>query len=74
MEIPSNLREQISTIKDSEISYRMLHNNAVVNDINSNIKFEIPFESLINKYRDVLSNIVITINSSSYTIITAHKI
>lgn len=61
MSIPSNLKEQINDVKDLEISYRMFHNNAILNNQSSNIKIEIPFESLISKYKDILSSIVISV-------------
>ena len=61
MSIPSNLTEQIENVKDLEISYRMLHNNAILNNQVSNIKIEIPFESLITKYKHILSDITISV-------------
>jgi hypothetical protein len=62
MTIPSSITEQVDTVKDLEISYRMLHNFAILNNESSSIKTEIPFESLVNKYRDILSKIVINVN------------
>lgn len=61
MAIPNSITEQIENVKDLEISYRMFHNNACVTDINTGKRIEIPFESLINKYRDILDKITITV-------------
>lgn len=61
MAIPSNLTEQIRNVKDLEISYRMLHNNAYIVDSTSNRTIEIPFESLINKYKNILNDITIKV-------------
>ena len=60
--IPRNLIEQIDNIKDLEISYRMFHNNAIITDSTSDKKIEIPFESLISKYKYILSDIIITVD------------
>lgn len=62
MDIPSNLLEQISDVKELEISYRMLHDSAYLNDESTNSTIEIPFYSLIDKYKDILNDIVITVN------------
>lgn len=61
MAIPRNMTEQIENVKELEISYRMLHNSIYVNDEYSGKKIEIPFESLINKYKNILSNIIVTV-------------
>jgi hypothetical protein len=61
MAIPRNIPEQIENIKDLEISYRMLHNSAIINDTSSDRTIEIPFESLINKYKHILSDIIINV-------------
>lgn len=62
MAIPSSITEQIETVKDLEISYRMLHNNLFINDISSNKRIEVPFQSLINKYKYILSDITVSVN------------
>ena len=36
MAIPATIVEQIEFVDGLEISYRMLHNEAILNDINSN--------------------------------------
>lgn len=61
MSIPVSLSEQIETVKDLEISYRMLHNNAIITDIETGRKIEIPFISLLNKYKYILTDITTTI-------------
>ena len=61
MDIPSTITEQIANVKDLDISYRMLHNSAYLLDITTNKTIEIPFESLVNKYRDTLDKITINI-------------
>jgi len=61
MAIPSTMIEQIEFVDGLEISYRMLHNEAILNDINSNKKIEIPFVSLVNKYKYVLTDIVVKV-------------
>jgi hypothetical protein len=62
MAIPSSITEQIVDVKDLELSYRMLHNNATIYDINNNTKINLPFESVVNKYKDILTDIVAIIN------------
>lgn len=62
MAIPASITEQIESIKDLEISYRMLHNNIIINDASSNRKIEVPYQSLINKYRYILSDITVSVN------------
>lgn len=56
------LRAQITEIKSNELSYRTLHDTATILDENSGRNIEIPFRSITNKYRNFLSNIVITMN------------
>lgn len=62
MPIPKDLVEQINTVKELEISYRVFNNSAKLKDISSNRTIEIPFESLIGKYKDILVNLIITVN------------
>ncbi len=59
---PRNMLEQISDAKDLEISYRELHNKATISDVSSGRKIEIPFESLVNKYKHVLNDLIITVS------------
>lgn len=61
MEIPSTLPEQVSLIKDLEISYRTLHPSVYLHDKDSNRTIRIPFSSIINKYKDYLSGIIMEI-------------
>lgn len=61
MVIPATITEQIETIENMEISYRVLHPQLTIHNDETNQDVEIPFSSLMNKYRDYLSNIIITI-------------
>ena len=61
MTIPSTMTEQIEQIENMEISYRVLHPELTVHNNETNQDVEIPFSSLLNKYRDYLSNIIVTI-------------
>lgn len=56
------LRTQIAEIKSNELSYRTLHDTATLTDEHSGRNIEIPFRSITNKYRNFLSNIIITLN------------
>lgn len=62
MSIPSSITEQIESVKDLELSYRILHNNILVFCEKTQNIIEIPFQSLVDKYRDVLEKIVISVN------------
>lgn len=67
MEIPASIGEQISNIKNMEVSYRKLHNTAEITynkeivSANGGIKYDktitIPYMSIISKYRHVLDGI-----------------
>ena len=59
MTIPSTMTEQIEQIENMEISYRVLHPELTVHNNETNQDVEIPFSSLLNKYRDYLSNIIV---------------
>lgn len=61
LSIPSTMVEQVSNIKDLEISYRVLHPTVVIHDVNTDRNIQIPFSSLTDKYRDFLSTITVTI-------------
>lgn len=62
MEIPSTMPEQISIIKELEISYRTLHHDAILRDNYSGRNIKIPFESITNKYRDYLKPAISSIS------------
>ena len=67
MEIPASIGEQISNIKNMEISYRKFHNTAEITynkeivGANGGIKYDktitIPYMSIISKYRHILDGI-----------------
>lgn len=67
MDIPASMGEQISDIKQLEISYRKLHNTAEITynkanyGANGGIKYDntitIPYLSILSKYRHILSGI-----------------
>lgn len=59
--IPSTILEQCDNAKSLEISYRTLHPEATMNDIQNNRIVKFPFSSIINKYKDFLYNIIIEI-------------
>lgn len=61
MIIPSNLPEQVEQVLDFDISYRVLHPAALLTNIQTNTTVKIPFSSLINKYKDFLTEIIETI-------------
>ena len=62
MQIPSTMPEQVSLAKDLEISYRTLHPTVLLHDHDSNRTIRIPFSSIVNKYKDFLSNIIMSIS------------
>lgn len=59
--IPATVPDQISDIKEREISYRTLHPEAYVFNQENNREIRIPFSSIINKYRHFLDKIIIKI-------------
>lgn len=61
MIIPSNLPEQVEQVLDFDISYRALHPAALLTNIQTDTTIKIPFSSLINKYKDFLTEIIETI-------------
>ena len=61
MEIPSTMPEQVSLAKELEISYRTLHPSVIMYDKDSDRRIRFPFSSIVNKYKDYLSNIIIEI-------------
>ena len=61
MDIPSTMTEQVESAKNLEISYRILHPPITLHNEETDINIEIPFSSLMNKYRDYLSDIIIEV-------------
>ena len=61
MEIPSTMPEQVSLIKDMEISYRTLHPAVIMYDKDSDRRIRFPFSSIVNKYKDFLHEIIMDI-------------
>ena len=59
--IPSTMPEQVSLVKDLQISYRILHPPIDIYNRETNTKIKVPFYSIINKYKDYLSNIVLEV-------------
>lgn len=59
--LPSTLQEQISESRSLELSYVVLHPQAILMDKNTKRNILIPFSSLTNKYKDSLSTIVETV-------------
>lgn len=58
--IPATITDQVEDAQGLEISYRALHPDAILNNVESNHSIRIPFSSIVNKYKDLLSNIIIT--------------
>lgn len=59
MKIPSNMIEQIDDIRDLDISYDVLHSKALVYNAETDETIQVPFLSIINKYRNLLSSIIV---------------
>lgn len=59
MEIPASMDEQVSIASNLELSYKVLHENAILKNNDDNVTISFPFNSLANKYKDFLSNIII---------------
>lgn len=59
MEIPSTMEEQVKTVRDMDISYRVLHPGAIIHIDEKNYNINVPFSSIINKYKDFLNGIII---------------
>jgi len=58
-DVPATLIEQIDDSKDSDISYRTLHMQAIIRDEESGDSIKVPFHSYLSKYKDFLSGIII---------------
>lgn len=62
MSLPATLPDQIQEAKNWELSYRVLHPNAILQDKHSGRNILIPFSSLSNKYKDFLATIIQTVD------------
>lgn len=58
--IPGTVTEQINDAKSLEISYRTLHPSVIVIDKETNRVIRVPFSSIISKYKNYLSRIIIS--------------
>jgi hypothetical protein len=57
------MEDHIDQIKKLEISYRKLHDTAIIRNKDDALgNIEIPFQSILAKYRNFLDTIVITVN------------
>lgn len=61
MAFPATLDEQIIENKRNELSFRVMHESAIVHNEETGIDIEIPFSSYTNKYRDYLNQIIVAI-------------
>ena len=61
MIVPATVPEQVSLAKDMEISYRTLHPSLVISNVKNDDVIRVPYSSIINKYKDFLSTIVVEI-------------
>lgn len=59
--IPSTITEEIDRSREYEISYKTLHNQVKIIDDETNRLITIPFSSIIDKYKDALTGIEITL-------------
>ena len=74
MNIPASMNEQIENAKALEISYRTLHEQAILKDKISGRNIQIPFASFTDKYKDFLNTIIVTVSlSDTVTIIVLRK-
>lgn len=64
MNIPASMNEQIENAKALEISYRTLHEQAILKDKISGRNIQIPFASFTDKYKDFLNTIIVTVSLS----------
>lgn len=71
--IPSTITEQISIIESMDISYRTLHDAAILHNKENDSTIRIPFASLINKYSNYLYEIIITLESDATTDLTVYR-
>lgn len=62
MNIPASMNEQIENAKALEISYRTLHEQAILKDKISGRNIQIPFASFTDKYKDFLNTIIVDVS------------
>ena len=62
MNIPASMNEQIENAKSLEISYRTLHEPAILKDKISGRNIQIPFSSFTNMYKDFLNTIIVDVS------------
>ena len=60
----NSIASQIEAIKKKEISYRALHQKAILNDKTSGTKILIPYEDILRKYRYLLQPLIISVDYS----------
>lgn len=60
--IPSTITEQVSNIKNLEISYRVLHPRVQIENTVNNEVTIVPYSSVVSKYKDFLHEIIITMD------------
>lgn len=63
-DIPATMPDQVEDAINLEISYRTLHPSAYIVDSETERTIRIPFSSVINKYKDYLSTIIIKVELS----------
>ena len=61
MDIPSSMTEHVQMIINMDISYLVLHPPIILHNEETDENIRIPFSSLLNQYRDYLSNIIISV-------------
>ena len=54
------INDQVDYIKNRDITYRMLHTHANIINASNGITIQVPFQSLLRKYRDFMSSIIVT--------------
>jgi len=59
------LEDQVSGETSEDVSYRTLHTNLKIQDQSSLITINIPYESIIDKYKDYLKGIITTLKLDS---------
>lgn len=60
MTIPVNLLDQINEVRDYDISYYSMHPKALIKDRQTERVIQVPYSAFTNKYKDILSTIIIT--------------
>lgn len=60
--IPATMTEQVEVAKELEISYRTLHPCIIIKNARDGRNIQVPFSSIINKYKDFLSTIIVSVD------------